>query len=95
MESIGMSEGQIVRMLVLEGAFYSIGAWCVTMTLGMGITYCLYQSMNYMNVPFEVPVIPILSAAVCILLLCIFVPVLLYKQIGRQGSITQRLKNID
>ena len=53
MESIGMTPKQLLGMLVREGVLYAGGAWLVTLTVGMGVTYLLYESMNYRGLLFQ------------------------------------------
>ena len=55
MESIGMTPKQLLGMLVREGVLNAGGAWLVTLTVGMGVTYLLYESMNYRGIAFSVP----------------------------------------
>ena len=62
MESIGMTPKQLLGMLVREGVLYAGGAWLVTLTVGMGATYLLYESMNYRGIAFSVPLLPLLFA---------------------------------
>ncbi len=66
MESIGMTPKQLLGMLIREGLFYVCGAWVVTLTAGMGVTYFLYQSMNYRGVALSIPLMPILLAVLVI-----------------------------
>ena len=62
MESIGMTPKQLLGMLVREGVLYAGSAWLVTLTAGMGVTYLLYDSMNYRGIAFSVPLLPLLFA---------------------------------
>lgn len=62
-------------MLIREGLFYVCGAWAVTLTAGMGVTYFLYQSMNYRGVAFSIPLMPILLAVLVSFLTGVSVPV--------------------
>ena len=63
MESVGMTDRQVYRMLVYEGLFYAGGSILLTGTVGLLITYLCYQSMNYRGIAFSVPILPV-SAAV-------------------------------
>ena len=74
MESIGMTPRQLLLMLIKEGILYAEGAWMVTLTVGLGVTYVIYQSMNYRKVPFSIPLLAILIAVVTSFLVCIVVP---------------------
>ena len=95
MESIGMTPGQLLGMLVREGALYAGGAWAITLTVGMGITYLFYEAMNYRKVAFSVPVLPMIFAAEISLLVCILVPVAAWKRMERKGTVVERIKGIE
>ena len=95
MESIGMTPGQLLGMLVREGALYAGGAWTITLTAGMGITYLFYEAMNYRKVAFSVPVLPMIFAAEISLLVCILVPVAAWKGMERKGTVVERIKGIE
>lgn len=92
MESIGMTGKQVRRMLILEGILYAAGAWAVTMTVGIAVTYYLFQSSNYREAAFEVPLLPVLAMAICILLVCLSVPIVVYHNMEKKGSVAERTK---
>ena len=95
MESIGMTPGQLLGMLVREGALYAGGAWTITLTAGMGITYLFYEAMNYRKVAFSVPILPVIFAAGISLPVCILVPVAAWKGMERKGTVVERIKGIE
>ena len=95
MESIGMTPGQLLGMLVREGALYAGGAWVITLTAGMGITYLFYEAMNYRKVAFSVPILPVIFAAGISFLVCILVPVAAWKGMERKGTVVERIKGIE
>ena len=95
MESIGMTPGQLLGMLVREGALYAGGAWTIMLTAGMGITYLFYEAMNYRKVAFSVPILPVIFAAGISLLVCILVPVAAWKGMERKGTVVERIKGIE
>lgn len=95
MESIGMSRKQINQLLIREGILYAIFSIFVTLTIGSAITYVCFQSMNYMRIPFKVPVIPLISSIILVVLICTLVPLLSYKKLGGNHSIVERLRNCE
>lgn len=95
MESIGMTGKQMKRMLILEGMMYAGGAWGITLTLGLAVTYFLYQSMNYRGVSFELPMIPILVMAICVFIVCIGVPIIVYRSFESKTSVIERMKGFE
>ena len=95
MESVGMTDRQLMGMLVREGALYAGGAWGLTLTAGMGIVYLIYQTMNYRGVSFLVPVVPLLLAAAISFVVCIAIPVVTWKVLERQGTVVERIKGVE
>ncbi len=91
-ESIGMTERQARKMLILEGILYATGVLFLTLTAGLGITYGVYQSMNYMGAEFWFPTIPFLSAAAVLLAVCIAVPLSAYQGLEKRGSLVERIR---
>lgn len=92
LESLGMTERQIRKMLIWEGTLYTTGVVFLTLTAGLGITYGVYQSMNYMGAKFWFPVVPFLGAAAMLLTVCIVVPLLAYKELEKSGSLVERIR---
>lgn len=92
MESVGMSEHQVRKMLVWEGIFYTGGVILLTLTVGLGITYAIYQSVNYMGAAFWFPMVPFFIACILLLTICIAVPLLAYKQMEKSGSLVERIR---
>lgn len=92
MESVGMSEHQVRKMLVWEGLFYTGGVILLTLTAGLGITYAIYQSVNYMGAAFWFPIVPFFIACILLLTVCIAVPLLAYKQMEKSGSLVERIR---
>ena len=95
LESVGMTEKQMYRMLIQEGLLYAVGSLILTATVGMGITYYLYQSMNYREIPFAVPALPMVVAVVLILLICIAVPLAAYRHLEKRGTIVERIRGFE
>lgn len=95
MESIGMAKKQVKKLLIREGVLVACGSLLLMMSLGMGVTYALYQSMNYRGVPFAVPILPMLGAVAVVLLVCVTVPLLAYRSMKKQGSIVERIRRFE
>ena len=94
MESVGMTDRQRNRLLVLEGLLFAGGSLMLTATAGLGVTYAVYQSMNYMQVPFVVPVWPAVGMAVFITAVCVIVPLAVGAGMIRKGSVVERVRGI-
>ena len=94
MESIGMTRKQLLGMLVSEGMLYVGGVLLFTLTAGMGVTYLLYESMNYHNIAFAVPILPLLFAVGISVLVCTMVPVLSWLVLEKNGTVVERIKGV-
>lgn len=95
MESIGMTGKQVRKMLILEGVLYAAGAGIITMTVGLGITYRLYQSMNYNGAEFAIPLLPVLAVFLLVLLACMIVPVSAYRNLEKKAPVVERIRGFE
>lgn len=70
MQAIGLSEKQLIRMLQLEGVFYTAGTLIVSLGIGSLAGYGVFQYMeanNLMNVTtYHYPVIPVVILAIVV-----------------------------
>lgn len=94
LESVGMTDRQRNRMLILEGLFFAGGSLILTATAGLAVTYAVYQSMNYMQAPFVVPVWPLVGMAVFITAVCVGIPLAAGARMIRKGSVVERVRLI-
>lgn len=92
MESVGMTNKQVKRLLVREGILFAAASLLVTATVGIGITYMVYQSMNYMKVPFAVPTLPVAAIALFILAICVAVPLASYHMLAGKRTVVERIR---
>lgn len=92
LESIGMTQRQIHRMLVREGVVYAIGAVILTLVAGIPVIFGLYQMMNDTGVPFSVPVLPAALILLAMFTVCICVPVVLVHGVSRKGTVIERIR---
>lgn len=95
MESLGMSRKQIRQLLVREGILYAVGSVTITATFGLLITYLLFESMNYMEIPFRVPVLYMMAAIILIMIVCIIVPLFSYRSISKNESIIEKIQGFE
>ena len=95
MESIGMTPKQLLGMLVREGILYVGGAWLVTLTVGLGGTYLLYESMNYRGIEFSVPILPFLFTVGISVLVCTMIPVFTWIVLEKNGTVVERTKGVE
>lgn len=93
LESVGMTKGQVKKMLMLEGVYYGIISIGLIATLGNGIIY-IVSSLTEKMIDYAVAVYPLaelITICAFIIVVCIFVPSLLYKSISRE-TLTDRLR---
>ena len=95
LESIGMTRKQMNHMLMREGSIYAFGAILVTIVVGLPVTWGLYQSMNYMNVPFFLPIGPIGVVVLALLVICVGAPLILLNVLCKKGSVVERIRQSD
>jgi putative ABC transport system permease protein len=92
MESVGMTGRQVKKLLVLEGLLYAAFSLFIAATAGLGVTYYLYQSMNYRGIPFRIPLVPSLCMTLCVLLICVSIPLLSYRILVGKKSVIERIR---
>lgn len=95
MESVGMSRKQIRKLLIRESLLYTFGSIVITLTAGIGITYIVFQSMNYMKIEFTIPFIPLVCAFLLVSIICVLAPLISYKKIVGNSSIVERLREYE
>lgn len=95
LESVGMTEKQMRRMLMAEGLMFAGISLFLTATIGTVVTYYLYQSMNYRGVPFMVPILPVFIMATIVVVICVAVPLIVERLIGRKKSVVERIRAVE
>ena len=60
----------------------------------MAVTYMVYQSMNYIGVPFAVPVLPVMAMILFIFAVCVTVPLASYHMLAGRRTIVERVRDI-
>lgn len=95
MESIGMTQKQLRKLLITEGLMYMAGSVLMAMTAGLLVTYYIYQSMNYRGIDFKIPAIPVISAIILIVAVCAVIPLIGYWNMVRKKSIVERIREFE
>lgn len=93
MESVGMTKKQIKTMLVYEGFYYGFITIVLLMTVGNGIIYAVAKLSQMMAdyAVFHYPVLWMGILAVLIMIICMFVPSIVYRSLSKE-SVTERLR---
>ena len=93
LESIGMTQTQIRKTLILEGVYYSFITILLLLTLGSVISYLM--SMLIQNVfyylQFSFPIVQVAVILVIMLIICVITPVIAYQSIAKE-SVVERLR---
>ena len=95
MESVGMTEKQVKKLLVREGLLFAGTSLALTATAGLFITYQYYQTMNYMNIPFQIPAVPVLAAVLLSAAVCIGIPLAAYRIIRGKAPVAERIRGFE
>ena len=81
LESIGMTKRQIKQMLLMEGFYYWGISLSLAVTIGTAIfilLYMIFSKVAYYAV-FSYPFIPLVLVSGLVLLICLIVPIWVYK----------------
>lgn len=94
MESIGMSAGQLKKMILSEGLLYSIFVILMTAASGSVIWYitCRVIKARLAYFRYYFPYIEFLAASLLLILICMLISHIAFKRCT-SGSITDRLKS--
>lgn len=93
MEGIGLAGGQLQKMLILEGVFYSLIITVLTGIMGGGVLYLAGKIMRE-KVEYFVFRYPVAEFAVCVAALflsCTVIVLVMYRKYGR-GSVSMKLR---
>ena len=91
LESLGMTPGQIRKVLVQEGLGYGILSILLSMAVGLPLSYIVFQSVKVYNMGYSLPVLYNLILFAVIIAVCVMVPPLIY-QMTQKESVIERLR---
>lgn len=92
LESIGMTTQQIKKMLRVEGALYAAISIIISVIAGIPVSYVVFNAMNLYRISFSVPWVRNLVLFGITLILCMIVPVFIYRR-TQNASIIERLRS--
>lgn len=95
MESIGMTQHQILKLLLYEGIYYFLIVTGLIQVVGNIIFVIIKMNIQDMvyYASFQYPLFSMCCLEVILLLVCILVPILVYKRIDH-GNVSERLREI-
>ncbi len=92
LESIGMTARQTRQVLALEGVGYAVLSCVLSLLVGIPLSIAVFNGTNkYWSLPYQFPFAGSLILYLCILVLCMAVPVILYQRTQRT-SVIERLR---
>lgn len=91
LSGIGMTRGQILRMLLLEGVYYGGFAVGITLIFGVPAAKVIVQAVNDTWLEYPIPIAENVVMFSIFLLCCLSLPVVLYK-VMQKGSIVEQLR---
>lgn len=94
LESIGMTTGQIKKMLRAEGAGYAVISILLSLLLGLPVSYFVFDATAPYQISFSVPWIRNLILFIVVFILCIAAPVWIYQR-TQNASVIERLRNCE
>ena len=93
LEGIGMSKKQMKKMLTAEGMYYCLFTVLIVGTLGMllvyGVVQAVRQQLYYFS--FQPPVLMFLAVFGVLLVVCLMIPLIFYRQVSKQ-ALPERMK---
>lgn len=93
MEAIGITRRQLRQMLVWEGLYYSLIITALLTTAGTAILYAVYRivhsRLGYAR--FYFPYMPLAGIVLIMIIVCVGVPLVIYRRIAAE-SVIERLR---
>lgn len=91
---VGMSQKQIINMLIYEGMYYALITIALLGTIGICIVYAFmkFTQKEFYFFVFKPPIYMLLLLLILLGLICVSIPILTYRGINKK-SIVERLKN--
>lgn len=96
LQAVGMTGGQLKRMLMTEGVFYTVLTLFFAATVGNVLFYAAIQiltrEMDFFT--YHVTLLPLFVSLPFLLIITLFVPLLANRVLSRQ-SVVERLRDVD
>lgn len=95
LQSIGMTEKQIKRVLVLEGLGYGIVSIGMSILFGGPISYLVFKATDQYGLDIRIPIWENIVVFIIIIFTCVMVPLLVNKIIQRKSTIMEQMQEIE
>lgn len=87
LRSIGMTPRQVIKMLILEGTEYGLISVLFAGSIGIPLSYAIFKVMDKYGMDFNIPLCSNIVVSLCILILCVLIPNVLYRFIPSKSVI--------
>lgn len=96
LQSIGMTDGQLRRLLIYEGLYYALGTMLLSFLLAIGSSWLIVKGLvsQLWFFSYQFIISPLLAAYPILILLSIIIPFAAYYGVNRQ-SIVERLREAE
>ena len=96
LESIGMTKGQIRKMISFEGLFYAATVGVLVLTLGNAILMIISQLVPSIAdyAKFTYPAVQLILLLLLVFIICVSIPPVIYRVISKE-TVTERLHGFD
>jgi len=96
LQSIGMTDGQLRRLLIYEGLYYALGTMLLSFFLAIGSSWLIVKGLvsQLWFFSYQFIISPLLAAYPFLILLSIIIPFAAYYGVNRQ-SIVERLREAE
>ena len=96
MQSIGMTDRQLICMMLFEGIYYALGACVIGLVTSVGIGYFMVQELlkSMWMFTFHFTIVPALITCVALLVVGAVIPVVALK-LFYKGSIVEKLRILE
>lgn len=91
LESLGMTSGQIKKVLVREGLGYGGLSILLSVVAGLPLSYLVFQSVTVYDMEYSLPILYNLILFAAIIAVCVTVPPVIY-QMTQKDSVIEKLR---
>ncbi|MGL4913112.1 MAG: FtsX-like permease family protein, partial [Romboutsia sp.] len=93
-EAVGMTKGQLKKMLILEGLYYGVIITLINLTAGSLATVLGFNIMTLRYSVYTYPVGALILCIIAVFLISLIVPLVIYKQVSKD-SIVERIRETE
>lgn len=92
LQSIGMTEKQIKKVVLLEGIGYGVISIGMSTLFGGPVSYLVFKATDRYGLDLKIPIWENLAVFLCILIICALVPLMVYHIIQKKSSLIEEMQ---